>query len=41
MQGGKIENNKCCGFAGGGIYFISAAYDDKAEMVAESVLLLS
>jgi predicted outer membrane repeat protein len=35
MVGGKIENNKASGFAGGGIYFISAAYDDKAEKLAE------
>jgi hypothetical protein len=35
MQGGSIFSNKVDGFAGGGIYFITAAYDDNAEKMAE------
>lgn len=35
MTGGKVENNSVTGFAGGGIYFITAAYDENAERVAQ------
>jgi hypothetical protein len=35
MKGGKIESNTVTGFAGGGIYFITAAYGKQAEKVAE------
>jgi hypothetical protein len=35
MQGGKVENNSVSGFAGGGLYFITAAFSENAEKVAD------
>jgi hypothetical protein len=35
MRGGVVVGNRSNGFAGGGVYFITAAYDQKAEKVAE------
>jgi hypothetical protein len=36
MSGCKLENNRVNGFAGGGIYFIVAAFDKNAERAAEA-----
>jgi hypothetical protein len=37
MDGGKIESNRVNGFAGGGIYFIVAAFNEAAEQVAKII----
>jgi predicted outer membrane repeat protein len=35
MKGGRVENNTVTGFAGGGLYFITAAFSKMAETLAD------
>lgn len=37
IESTRIERNRVHGFAGGGVYFVTAAYDSNAERVAELI----